>query len=395
MSWVAIGAAAVGAAGSIYASNQASGAQKNAANSNNALQRDALNTQLRMYEPNRALGYGAASDLASLYGYSLPEYTSLNQLLSGSGGYGNGAGGYRGSAGGGGLDHAINPGKGIMNGDPTNAWDPAGIFSNSAPDYGGTIDPYMGTVSVNGHADRNALLTEYLRTGKFPDGVNPGPHNKVRGLIKQIDQLRASGWKYDPEASNFSPTKPSPTGQSGQAGNMSRFFTSPDYQFRLSEGQRDLGNSFAARGGAASGNALRALTSLNQNMASGEYGNYVSRLMQMAGLGQAATTNAAGASQTATNNMMQNNTAAGDARASGIMGAANGVSNAINSGMNWYMMNNYLNGAGGAAPAAVAPTYSQFGPYAGGYQGLPSGLQAAPRTWNRNNVIGNYLPGGG
>lgn len=103
------------------------------------------------------------------------------------------------------------------------------------------------------------------------------------------------------------------------------FQASPGYNFVRSEGQRDIGNSFAARGGAASGNALRALTEFNQGLASQEFGNWWNQQSQLAGVGQGAT-NALGAfgARTADNigraQLMQ-----GDARASGIEGVGNAL----------------------------------------------------------------------
>jgi hypothetical protein len=62
---------------------------------------------------------------------------------------------------------------------------------------------------------------------------------------------------------------------------MSRFFTSPDYQFRQAEGQSAIDRGAAARGGALSGNAIRGGVEYASNLASGEYGNYVNRLLAM------------------------------------------------------------------------------------------------------------------
>lgn len=127
-------------------------------------------------------------------------------------------------------------------------------------------------------------------------------------------------------------------GVSAGSPDMSSFFTSPDYSFRRTEGQRDIGNSFAARGGAASGNALRALTEYNSNLASGEYGNYFSRLMQQAGLGSAATGATASAGANSANQISANYLAGGDARASGIMGSANSINQGLNSGLNSFLL---------------------------------------------------------
>lgn len=337
MTWMAVaigGSAVIGAGASLYGSSQAAGAQGNAAQQNIKLQQQQMGVGLGLSAPARELGYGATSDLANLYGYSLSPYQSNNALMNGT------AGGY----GGGGPIHvngrhgqdALFPGAGGLGGDFLG-------FGSEAKKYGGYIDPSKGTVSIPGQDERSQLATQYLRTGQLPGGRDK--HPGLGRIIKQIDQMRAQGYQYDPNAAtaaaNFNPAAPGTPGNAGgqgQAGNMSRFFTSPDYQFRRDEGQRNIGNSFAARGGAASGNALRALSEFNGNLASGEFGNYRNGLLSMAGMGQVASNNAAGQLQAGTNNIMQQNTNAGDARASGIVSGITGASNAINSGMNNWML---------------------------------------------------------
>src|SRR6188768_3809462 len=63
---------------------------------------------------------------------------------------------------------------------------------------------------------------------------------------------------------------------------QANFQASPGYNFVRNEGQRDIGNSFAARGGAQSGNALKALAEFNSGLASGEFGNWFNRRMNLA-----------------------------------------------------------------------------------------------------------------
>lgn len=58
---------------------------------------------------------------------------------------------------------------------------------------------------------------------------------------------------------------------------MSRFYASPDYEFRRSEGLRDSKNYLNNTYGLGSGNALKALTEFNSNLAAGEFGDYVNR----------------------------------------------------------------------------------------------------------------------
>lgn len=110
---------------------------------------------------------------------------------------------------------------------------------------------------------------------------------------------------------------------------MSGFFTSPGYQFRRDEGTRGIERTAAARGGAFSGNALRALTEFNSNLASNEFGNYFNQLASVAGIGQTATNQTAAYGADAANTASRNALYAGDARASGITGSANAWGNTI------------------------------------------------------------------
>jgi hypothetical protein len=103
---------------------------------------------------------------------------------------------------------------------------------------------------------------------------------------------------------------------------------------------RDIGNSFAARGGAFSGNALKALTQFNQNLAAGSFGDWWNRTANRAGIGQTTASNLGSLGlQTAGNignilgtsatNIGNNLIAGGNARASGINQASQGAENAL------------------------------------------------------------------
>lgn len=110
-----------------------------------------------------------------------------------------------------------------------------------------------------------------------------------------------------------------------QAGapDMSAFLQSPGYQFRRDEGTRGLERTAAARGGAFSGNALRALSEFNSGLASQEFGNYFNQLAGIAGIGQTSTNQTAAYGADHAANAGRNALYAGDARASGIIGQAN------------------------------------------------------------------------
>jgi hypothetical protein len=145
------------------------------------------------------------------------------------------------------------------------------------------------------------------------------------------------------------------------AGNVPGAFTfgandyqqDPGYAFRLSEGQKALDRSAAARGGLISGGALKAATRYGQDMGSQEYQNAYNRALTgyntgvasenqlynrqagLAGIGQTSAnfTNNAGATNAA--NVGNAYGAAAQANASGYMGAANAVGQGLGQYINY------------------------------------------------------------
>lgn len=136
---------------------------------------------------------------------------------------------------------------------------------------------------------------------------------------------------------------------------MDQFTADPGYGFRLSEGQKALERSAAARGGLISGGALKAATRFGQEMGSQEYTNAFNRyqterearlgpLRTLTGMGGTTASNLGSAGQTMASNVgnygMQGAAATGEgylgsanARASGYMG----MSNAAQSGLGTYL----------------------------------------------------------
>jgi len=95
----------------------------------------------------------------------------------------------------------------------------------------------------------------------------------------------------------------------GQNGELVRGFTQADYQadpgyaFRLSEGQKALDRSAAARGGLISGAALKAAGRYGQDMASQEYSNAYNRFRDTQGLRRNALAGVVGFAPTAAGSM--------------------------------------------------------------------------------------------
>ena len=118
-------------------------------------------------------------------------------------------------------------------------------------------------------------------------------------------------------------------GALGRLQDPNAFTASPSYNFVRGEGMRGIENSFAARGGAASGNALRAMSEFNAGLASQEHNNWWNQQAGLAGVGQTTAQNLGTFGANAANNagnLMQNQA---NARASGIAGQTNAWTNTL------------------------------------------------------------------
>jgi hypothetical protein len=135
---------------------------------------------------------------------------------------------------------------------------------------------------------------------------------------------------------------------------MDQFKADPGYAFRLSEGQKALDRSAAARGGLISGTALKAATGYGQEMGSQEYTNAFNRyqtersaklqpLQSLAGIGQSATNvmgaNAGNYADTAGQGIAN----IGNVQAAGQMGGANALAGGVSQYLNYAGNENLLN----------------------------------------------------
>ncbi len=116
------------------------------------------------------------------------------------------------------------------------------------------------------------------------------------------------------------------------------FKATPGYQFRREEGEQGLERYAAARGMRLSGAALKSAARFNDGLASAEYGSHLNRLGNLAGVGQTATSQQINAGTNYANAVNQNTLAAGDARASGIMGVNNALQGGFNNMFNIFGM---------------------------------------------------------
>lgn len=150
--------------------------------------------------------------------------------------------------------------------------------------------------------------------------------------------LAENARQYDTTRADLMPWMDAGRDALNQLNNPGQYFTaSPDYNFVRGEGERDIGNSFAARGGAASGNALRALTEFNSNLASGEFNNWWNRQAGRAGVGQNTAVNLGNFGQNTAANAGNYLANQGEARASGVLGRNAAVSGGLNDAMYNYL----------------------------------------------------------
>lgn len=165
-----------------------------------------------------------------------------------------------------------------------------------------------------------------------PDGNQQDWQNQYNSLLGSLQKTplpnagNAGGGLTSEGVPNSAPFQAgAPAANPLSAPDYSAFFKSPDYQFRKDQGMQGIQNSFAASGGAKSGNALKALAEFNSNLAAGEFGNYFNRQAAIAGIGQAATNTSANAGINTgqiVGNALQNSA---DARASGVAGQYNAI----------------------------------------------------------------------
>lgn len=137
---------------------------------------------------------------------------------------------------------------------------------------------------------------------------------------------------------------------------------SPGYDFRLSEGQKAIERSAAARGNVLSPATSKALIRYSEDYATNDYDNFLARYYQsltpsqsLAGLGQTATAGTTQSGMNAANQMSQAALAAGNAQAAGYINSANAITGGINS-----MANNAIAGYNAWRQYNSAPNYQTY-----------------------------------
>lgn len=171
-----------------------------------------------------------------------------------------------------------------------------------------------------------------------------------------------------------------------------QFEQDPGYAFRQAEGMKALERSAAARGGLLSGSTMKGIQRFGQDLASQEYQNAFNRyqieraarlnpLQSLMGSGQSAANTLTSAAGNLGQGLSQSALQAGQARASGYIGASNALNQAL-SGVTNYMVNAPIN----QAVTDYYKTLSSPGSFGGGSFGAP-----APTT-PQNFMYGGLNP---
>jgi hypothetical protein len=194
------------------------------------------------------------------------------------------------------------------------------------------------------------------------------------GMTAQNEIMQLLGIGGDKTAAGY--------GSMAKAFGTDQFQQDPGYAFRQAEGMKALERSAAARGNLLSGSTLKGVQRFGQDLASQEYQNAFNRyqversarlnpLQSLMGSGQSATNVMTGAAGQMGQNQASNIYNAGQARASGYIGSANALTNALgqiggyasNAPMNNAIMQYYKNrtpgsggGVGGGTPY-IPPSY--------------------------------------
>ena len=170
-----------------------------------------------------------------------------------------------------------------------------------------------GMMPQAGTANALAMYGDTMSINGAPSGFGYGMTNPQTGYIPATAPTPQGGFlpasTAQPQANALS--------QYQQA--FDNYRNSTGYQFRLNEGNKAIGSNFAARGLSNSGAAARSLSNYNQNMASGEFNNYLAQLSGIQNMGLGAGSAQAGVGQNFVNTVSANNDSAGTAAANAAL----------------------------------------------------------------------------
>jgi hypothetical protein len=352
MSWLAVAVGAGSVVTGYLGSQSASKASKASQQGSDA----AIAEQRRQFDlvrndtaGTRHIGQGATDLLSRLYGYGPAPTAQM----------GMGAGATPFNAPQIGDNGFFNTGAGRV----LNPWSVTSKLGGA----GKILDPaggLLGNLFGGTHGDEKRNLRAFTSENQIYD-LGDGRLGLADGTTFRKDQLQdvagawygatkapdgdQSGWQQKYSSLITRPAAPVATAAGGTpavAGkpDMSAFFESPDYQFNVEQTLKGVDRGQSAGGRYQSGGGQREIARYASGLASGEFGSYIDRLMQQAGLGNTGIGASAAAGANAASNIGNAYMNAGNARASGYLQQGQAINNSVQGGMNNLLLLKYLGG---------------------------------------------------
>lgn len=197
----------------------------------------------------------------------------------------------------------------------------------------------------------SAMENKYSASPNFGGGALGGAAGRVASNLNSRGMAEIQGLRDELSSiPAFNPSQVSAQDQQRQA--FEAFNESPGQKFMRDRAQKNLLRNSSAIGGLGGGNVRSALVEQGAGFAQQDYNNQFARLGQIAGQGQAATTNLGQFGAQAAGNIANLGVAGSEARASGILGASQARSNTVNQ----------LAGLAGTAAGFYNQPQTQFNP---------------------------------
>lgn len=131
------------------------------------------------------------------------------------------------------------------------------------------------------------------------------------------------------QGGNLMPQQPQQTSTEAARAAFDQFRNSTGYQFRLGQGMDAVNSGYAGAGTLKSGAAMKAINDYGQNMASGEFANYMGMLGNQQGVGFNAASAQAGVSQNMGNSLANIAMQKGENAANAALSKTNGFANGL------------------------------------------------------------------
>lgn len=221
------------------------------------------------------------------------------------------------------------------------------------PSFGGqtlTVETVPGTAGATGAPMNNGMLFGPAMQGVVGNSRTLGNRSRD-GSYFGPDPQTETPTQYrvgDKMFGSFAEAQAYADANSTAGTEYRGFKATPSYDFRRSEGLNAIDNSAASRGGLFSGATMKAAQQFGDGLAASEYTNFLNRLTQRAGQGQAAAGNMANAGANYASGAGAALGNFGNAGAAGAIGGANALMGGINNAVGMWNYQNTLNG--GASP---------------------------------------------